>query len=85
MAGLREHLRWYDARPLFGLRVLVTRAREQATELADLLTGLGADPVVAPMIRILPPEDRAPLLRAAGTRRQSSTGWSSPAPTPWMR
>ena len=47
--------------------MLVTRAREQATELADLLTGLGADPVVAPMIRILPPEDREPLLRAAST------------------
>jgi uroporphyrinogen III methyltransferase/synthase len=70
VVGLREHLRWYDARPLFGTRVLVTRAREQATELADLLTGLGADPVVAPMIRILPPEDRAPLLRAAATLGQ---------------
>ena len=67
VAGLREHLRWFDARPLFGTRVLVTRSREQATELADLLTGLGADPVVAPMIQILPPEDRAPLLRAAST------------------
>jgi uroporphyrinogen III methyltransferase/synthase len=67
VAGLREHLRWFDARPLFGTRVLVTRSREQATELADLLTGLGADPVVAPMIRIVPPEDRAPLLRAASS------------------
>ena len=65
VAGLREHLRWYDSRPLFGTRVLVTRAREQATELADQLTSLGADPVIAPMIRILPPEDRDPLLRAA--------------------
>ena len=49
VAGLREHLRWYDTRPLFGTRVLVTRAREQATELADLLSrprrrpGGGAD------------------------------------------
>ncbi len=65
VAGLREHLRWYDSRPLFGTRVLVTRAREQAGELADQLTTLGADPVIAPMIRILPPEDRDPLLRAA--------------------
>jgi len=66
VAGLREHLRWYDSRPLFGTRVLVTRARDQAAELADQLTALGADPVIAPMIRILPPEDREPLLRAAG-------------------
>jgi uroporphyrinogen III methyltransferase/synthase len=67
VVGLREHMRWYDTRPLFGTRVLVTRAREQATELADILTMLGADPVVAPMISILPPEDREPLLRAAST------------------
>ena len=66
VAGLREHLRWYDSRPLFGTRVLVTRARDQAAELADQLAAVGADPVIAPMIRILPPEDRDPLLRAAG-------------------
>ena len=70
VAGLREHVRWYDARPLFGLRVLVTRAREQATELADLLTNLGADPVIAPMIKVLPPEDRRPLLEAAAAVEQ---------------
>ena len=65
VVGLRKHLRWYDAKPLFGLKVLVTRAREQAAELSDQLTALGAEPVEAPMIRILPPDDSAPLLRAA--------------------
>ena len=65
VAGLREHLRWYDSRPLFGRRVLVTRPREQAAELVDLLTALGADSVEAPMIRMAPPEDPDPLLRAA--------------------
>ncbi|MBI3048171.1 MAG: uroporphyrinogen-III C-methyltransferase [Acidobacteria bacterium] len=67
VTGLREHLRWYDARPLFGRRVLVTRAREQAGELADRLAALGAEPVEAPVIRIAPPEDRGPLLVAAAT------------------
>jgi uroporphyrinogen III methyltransferase / synthase len=67
VAGLREHLRWYDSRPLFGRRVLVTRPREQAAELVDLLTALGADSVEAPMIRMAPPEDPDPLLRAAAS------------------
>jgi len=65
VVGLREHLRWYDSRPLFGKRVLVTRPREQAAELVDLLTALGADSIEAPMIRMAPPEDPDPLLRAA--------------------
>jgi uroporphyrinogen III methyltransferase/synthase len=65
VAGFREHLRWFDSRPLFGRRVLITRPREQAAELADRLTAQGADAILAPMIRILPPDDPAPLQRAA--------------------
>lgn len=64
VVGLREHLRWFDARPLFGKRVLVTRPREQAPELCDALTALGAEAIEAPMIRILPAEDPAPLRHA---------------------
>ncbi len=65
LVGLREHARWFDSRPLFGRRVLVTRPREQAGPLVDRLVALGADAVEAPMIRIEPPEDAAPLLAAA--------------------
>ncbi|MEQ1574409.1 MAG: uroporphyrinogen-III C-methyltransferase [Vicinamibacterales bacterium] len=65
VVGLREHLRWFDVRPLFGRRVLVTRPRDQAADLVDRLAALGADAVEAPMIRIVPPEDPEPLLRAA--------------------
>ena len=65
VVGFREHLRWFDARPLFGRRVLVTRPQEQAEELSSTLALLGAEPVVAPMIRIVPPEDLAPLRDAA--------------------
>lgn len=64
VAALREHLRWFDTRPLFGKRILVTRPREQAAELVDRLEALGADAVEAPLIRIVPPEDYGPLDRA---------------------
>lgn len=58
---LRERLRWFDNRPLFGKRVLVTRARAQASALSERLAALGALPIELPAIRILPPEDDAPL------------------------
>ena len=61
VAALREHLRWYDERPLFGTRVLVTRPQGQAAELVDQLEAMGAEVVEAPMLRIEPPEDYAPL------------------------
>jgi uroporphyrinogen III methyltransferase/synthase len=64
VAGLRQHLRWFDARPLFGKRVLVTRARDQAGPLVDLLERLGAEAIEAPLVRILPPDDFAPLDQA---------------------
>jgi uroporphyrinogen III methyltransferase/synthase len=61
VTGLREHLRWFDERPLFGRRVVVTRPREDAAELVDRLVALGAEAIEAPMTRILPPEDYGPL------------------------
>ena len=57
----RAPLRWFDARPLSGRRVLVTRPRAQAAALVDRLAEFGADPIEAPMIRIAPPRDEGPL------------------------
>jgi len=61
VAALREHLRWFDARPLFGRRILVTRPRDQAAELVELVEAMGAEAIEAPMIRIVPPDDYGPL------------------------
>lgn len=62
--ALRQSLRWYDTRPLFGRRVLVTRPVHQAGSLSELLRDAGAEPVEAPTIRIEPPADAAPLRQA---------------------
>lgn len=61
---LREELRWFDTRPLFGRRVLVTRAKEQAGLLPGLLRDAGAMPVEVETFRIVPPPDPRPLYEA---------------------
>ncbi len=53
---LRERLNWFEDKPLFGRRVVVTRAREQASEFAGALRELGAQAVEFPAIEIRPPE-----------------------------
>lgn len=70
VASLRAHLRWFDDRPLFGRRIVVTRSPEQAGELIDMLEERGAEAIAAPTIRIGPPDDLGALDRAcaaAGT------------------
>jgi uroporphyrinogen III methyltransferase/synthase len=64
VTGLREHLRWFDDRPLFGRRIVVTRSREQAGELVDMLEERGAEAIQTPTIRIAPPDDTDALDRA---------------------
>jgi uroporphyrinogen III methyltransferase/synthase len=51
---LRAQLNWFEKRPLFGKRILVTRAREQAAELSNLLAAYGGEPVECPTIEIVP-------------------------------
>ncbi|HYS44404.1 MAG TPA: uroporphyrinogen-III C-methyltransferase [Geobacteraceae bacterium] len=58
---LREELRWFDNRPLFGKSVLVTRAADQAGPFAELLAGHGAHIYECPTIELVPPEDYGEL------------------------
>src|SRR5690606_16315376 len=51
--------------PLAARRIVVTRPPDQAGELADPLRALGAEVLVAPLIRIAHPPDRRPLENAA--------------------
>jgi len=65
---LRDRLAWFEQRPLFGRRIVVTRSRAQASELTSHLEALGAEVIETPTIRIEPPEDPAPLRQAARDR-----------------
>jgi uroporphyrinogen III methyltransferase/synthase len=53
---LHDVINWFESKPLFGKRVVVTRAREQASELTRLFEESGATVVEFPTIDIVPPE-----------------------------
>ena len=66
VVNLRKELDWFEKRPLFGRRILVTRARAQASEFLRTLRALGAEGIEFPTIEVAPPEDQAPLDHAIG-------------------
>ena len=57
VAALREKMKWFEDRPLFGKRIIVTRARKQASDLVKRLSGLGAECLEYPAIRVVPAGD----------------------------
>lgn len=71
---LREKLRWFDRKPLFGKRVLVTRAREQASVLVEQLEQFGAEAVEVAAIEILGPRDYVTMDRAM--KKLPETQWA---------
>ncbi len=54
-----EDLNWFEARPLFGRRVVVTRNRAQAGELREKLETLGAEVLEIPLVRVSPAHDES--------------------------
>ncbi len=57
VVSLREKLKWFEDRELFGKTVVVTRSRTQASELTDRLAELGAEALEFPTIRVIEPEE----------------------------
>ncbi len=62
VAALRERLRWMERRPLHGRRIVVTRARAQASGFLERLRGMGADAVELPVIAVEPSAEQRDLL-----------------------
>jgi len=79
-AKLRAKLNWFEHRPLFGQRVVVTRTREQAGRLSRELLERGAEVLEIPTIRIVPPRDGEPLNEAlAGLNAYDWLVFTSPS------
>jgi uroporphyrinogen III methyltransferase/synthase len=58
---MRDKLKWFENKPLFGKRVLVTRSRSQASILSSALEELGAEAYEFPVIEFAPPLDYTPF------------------------
>jgi uroporphyrinogen III methyltransferase / synthase len=63
---LRSELNWFEEKPLFGKRIIVTRAREQASEFLSALSEMGAECLEFPTIKVIPPESWEGLDRGIG-------------------
>jgi uroporphyrinogen III methyltransferase/synthase len=72
---LRETLAWFEDRPLFGKRVLITRTRRQASTLARLLADEGAVPIELPAIEIEPAADAVAVEAALNGLRAGVYSW----------
>jgi len=73
VVSLREKLEWFEKRPLFGKRIVVTRAREQASGFKAGLSLLGAECIQFPTIRVVSPDSWEPIDSAI--KRLSHYDW----------
>lgn len=64
VVALHEQLDWFEKLPLFGSKIVITRAADQAADFSDKLRALGADAIELPVIALESPADPAPLDRA---------------------
>jgi uroporphyrinogen III methyltransferase / synthase len=61
VVSLRDTLQWFEKRPLLGKRIVVTRARAQASDLVQTLSDLGAECIECPTIHVVEPDSWQPL------------------------
>ncbi len=67
---LRHQLNWFELRPLFGKRIVTTRAQEQTAEFSQLLMAYGGEPVELPTIHLAPPASWKAVDQAVGRMDQ---------------
>ena len=70
VVGLREKLNWFERKPLFGKKIVITRTREQASSLAAELVAAGAGVIEFPTIEVVAPGRTGRLDRALRTASQ---------------
>ncbi len=61
VVSLRDKMKWFENRPLFGKKIVVTRARTQASDMVTKLSALGAECLECPVIKIVEPKNYALL------------------------
>ena len=71
----RKHIAWFEKRPLLGKRIGITRPIEQAGKAIEYCLSLGAEPVLLPMIEILPPENWADVDHAIQNLSENKYDW----------
>ncbi|MBU1170310.1 MAG: uroporphyrinogen-III C-methyltransferase [Proteobacteria bacterium] len=64
VVSLRDTMQWFENKPLFGKRMIITRARKQASDLVKQLSDLGAHCIEAPSIRVVDASDPGPMDQA---------------------
>ena len=82
---LRGKLNWFEKRPLFGSRIVVTRTRKQASQLSSQLSELGAEVLEIPTIKTVEPDDQQQIIDAImGLNTYSWIVFTSPNGVEWF-
>lgn len=60
----REHINWFEKKPLYGKKILITRPIDQSVTFAEKLEELGAETIIFPAVKISPPDSWRKLDRS---------------------